>query len=329
MPDTARIIANLYNGARVPMPDSVEWMARISDGQPLNARKTCTVDGLQGFSKSFQVPFFDNLFDDYTVLVSAKGLQDTGWYPVHVNSAAPRTVALMALPENGQVRFGSATWDRLQVSRPALSTWFTEGCGSQVKDMYSAVLEGKPLELACLLNIATALADMKLSSKRTPLDYFWSLAWPAGDPDSPAWLNAVGNVLKQDRFFCYVEETFVDDVRDAADHGAFAVEPHPETFHPDATESYKQTQFDVANVQLTFHGRDTCDLTDKSGVTRKCVKIEPDIDYYKDLAAHGILEVLPNTLGHKLTDPRVAYCLRWMAGQQAGLPMFDPLFTVE
>lgn len=328
MPDIAYIVVNFYNGARSPMPPDVEWTVRISDGQSLDERKTYPFDG-KGFSKSVQVPFFDNLFDDYTVVVTAHGYQDTGWYPVHVNSAAPRTVDLMALPVDGQVRFGRATWDQLQASRPSLALWFVEGCGNSVKDMYSAVLEGRSLQLACLLNIATALADIKLPSKRTPLDYFWSVAWPAGDPNSPAWLDAVGNVIKQDRFFCYVEEAFVDDVRDAESHGSFAAEPHPETFHPDATESYKQTQFDVANVQLTFHGRDTCSLTDRSGATHKCVKIEPDIDYYKDLAAHGILEVLPNTLKHQLTDPRVAYSLRWMAGQQAGLQMFDPLFTVE
>jgi hypothetical protein len=64
------------------------------------------------------------------------------------------------------------------------------------------------------------------------------------------------------------------------------------------------------------------------------VKIEPDIDYYKDVAAHGLLEVIPNWIDKKLgklglIDPKVVYALRWMATRREGLPDFDPLYTVE
>ena len=59
-----------------------------------------------------------------------------------------------------------------------------------------------------------------------------------------------------------------------------------------------------------------------------CVKIEPDIDYFRDPAAHLLLEVAVNAFG-SLTDPRTVYALRWMAGQRAGIPEFDPLYTIE
>jgi hypothetical protein len=62
----------------------------------------------------------------------------------------------------------------------------------------------------------------------------------------------------------------------------------------------------------------------------QCVKIEPDIDYYKDLGAHGLEEVIPNTITHGLTDPKVVYTLRWMATKrEPHLPEFNPLYTVE
>ena len=66
----------------------------------------------------------------------------------------------------------------------------------------------------------------------------------------------------------------------------------------------------------------------------KCVKIEPDIDYYKDVAAHGLMEVIPNWIGKEVgktgpTDPRVVYALRWMATRREGLPGFNLLYTVE
>jgi hypothetical protein len=89
-------------------------------------------------------------------------------------------------------------------------------------------------------------------------------------------------------------------------------------------------QFDVANVQLTFHGRDTATFQDENHNPVQCLKIEPDIDYYKDLGAHGLLEVIPNAVTHSLTDPMVVYMLRWMAARrEVHLPEFNPLYTVE
>jgi hypothetical protein len=58
------------------------------------------------------------------------------------------------------------------------------------------------------------------------------------------------------------------------------------------------------------------------------VMIEPDIDYYRDLGAHTIFEVVPNGLTHSLTEPAEVYVLRWIAGQTAGIPEFAPIYTI-
>jgi hypothetical protein len=44
----------------------------------------------------------------------------------------------------------------------------------------------------------------------------------------------------------------------------------------------------------------------------------------EDLLAHGLLEVLPGST----TDPLQVYILRWIAGRHAGVPEFDPPYTV-
>jgi len=59
-----------------------------------------------------------------------------------------------------------------------------------------------------------------------------------------------------------------------------------------------------------------------------CVMVEPDIDYYQDLAAHALLEVIANALTHSLTDPTEVYVLRWIAGRTAGIPEFAPIYTI-
>ncbi len=173
---------------------------------------------------------------------------------------------------------------------------------------YQNLQQAKPAALASLLNLTTAMKAIQLPSK-TLLDYFKEILWDES--------------LAQDRFFGYADKSLVDQVRRAAVDGEFAPEPNPGLFHPDATSSFKQIQFGEANVQLTFHEKDTQTI---DGV--ECIKVEPDIDYYQDIGAHTLLEVIPNAITHGLTDPKKVYVLRWIAGKHAGVPEFTPPYTI-
>lgn len=77
-------------------------------------------------------------------------------------------------------------------------------------------------------------------------------------------------------------------------------------------------------MQLTFHEKNRQTI---NGVD--CVYVESDMDYFKDPAAHLILELIPNGLIGTVTNPRVVYVLRWIAGRHAGIPDFDTLYTIE
>lgn len=59
-----------------------------------------------------------------------------------------------------------------------------------------------------------------------------------------------------------------------------------------------------------------------------CIVVEPDIDYYKDLAAHTLLEVIPNASTGGLTNPQEVYVWRWIAGRRAGVAEFNPPYTI-
>jgi hypothetical protein len=91
-------------------------------------------------------------------------------------------------------------------------------------------------------------------------------------------------------------------------------------FHKGATCSFKQVQFGEANIQLTFHENDPA--------PDGCVSVEPDMDYFQDAAGHALIEVLHNKLTGKISDPKAIYVLRWIAGMQAGIPEFNPPFTI-
>lgn len=328
MPNSANIVLHAYRGDRCIFPSGQAWSAVARDGR--SESSSLPFPALTCGSQILTVPFFDNFGDLYTVVANADGYDGAAWYPVHVNDKIPVTLDLMLLPHDGILQFANASWTALCASRPGVAAIVRRGCESDddAAAKFSRAIEVRPQAIACFLNLATALAQIRLPSGKSPLDYYWNAAWPRGDAASDAWLKAFDNVMKPDRLFAYVDEALLPDVQAAAGRG-FAEEKNPQAWgHTGATESYKETQFDVGNVQLTFLGHDRATFTDESG-PHTCVKVEPDIDYYKDIAAHGLFEVLPGLFPHHLTDPRMAFALRWMASKQEGRPEFNPLFTVE
>jgi hypothetical protein len=211
----------------------------------------------------------------------------------------------MLIPKDGRPNFADATWDWVKANLSFLTKGVNDADG---KARYEDLLERKPLSLAALLNITTAMREIHLP-ERGPRDYLRQLKWD----DS----------LAQDRFFAYCDPKLMDQVRIAAEQHQFAPETNSAFFHPGATASWKQIQFGEANVQLTFHESDKQVI---DGLT--CILVEPDIDYYKDLGAHALLEVIPNALSGGLTNPEAVYVLRWIAGRHAGVAEFNPPHTL-
>lgn len=312
---TGSILINLVDGARQPFPANMKWSARIHDGRSPEECQMVNVDGTGPQELVNGLTFFDNLFDNYTVIVTSDGYEDAAWMPVRINPTKAVGVDLMLVSSNARLKFANAGWATLSSIRPRFAEILSAGI-SDAPDRYSGLIErNEGLILACMLNLLTAMSQIMLPSERSPLDYYWQPIWD--DPQFPT---------AQDRFFAYVDKRLVDDVVKAATMGAFAEEKDPGAFHPGATLSYKQTQFDVTNVQLTFHQGNAKSIQCPNGPV-DCIVVEPDIDYYKDLMSHFLVEVLPNKLTGGLTDPRVAYVLRWTAGREAGTE-FNPLYTL-
>jgi len=322
-PATGSIRVNLFDGTRQPVPANSSIFLRVFDG---NQRQLVS-SFFDGPSIPIPgVPFYDNFGDLYRVVASAKNCRDTGLYPVKVVQQRLVDADLMLLPNAGGFEFDAIA--SIQNSHPQTFRLMGNGLtDDQLQQNFNNAKE-KPQVLGALLNICTAMESIPLpdgSVTRTPLDFYWQLEW---------------DLLAQDRFWAWVDGNLVAAVQRAADLHIFAEEAHPEVLHTGipgrvdpATKSWKEIRFDVANVQLTFHQttKKTIQVPDGAGGTRAvdCVMAEPDIDYYKDLAAHGLLEVLPNWLSGGLTDPQIVYMLRWMATRQEGLPDFKPPCTIQ
>src|SRR5262249_40063671 len=127
--------------------------------------------------------------------------------------------------------------------------------------------------------------------------------------------------MLEDRFYVWADPMIMQQVRAANAQKAFAEKPNPDLLHPGATTSYKQKAFGEANVQLTFHEKKA------SPEKTNWVLVEPDIDYFKDMATHFLLEVIPGFFGK--TDPNIVYVLRWIAGHRANMVEFNPPYTIR
>lgn len=300
---TSTLNINVFDGARRPFSPVKPILYTIIDGrQKIRFRQEVSSASLTATN----LPFYnDDDGDRYTVLVYSDGYQQAGFVPVNLSPHLAAAIDLMLIPKQPQFNFADAPWKTIRSQFPFLAQGVDAAAAEQ---RYGDLMEDRPQALASLLNLTTAMAQIYLRAG-TPLGYFKQIIWD--------------DTLAQDRFFAWCDAQLIYEVRNAALRRQFVAEPAPWLFHPGATESWKEVRFGEANVQLTFHEqqKQTIDGTD-------CVVIEPDIDYYKDPAAHALLEVLPNTLSGGLSNPAMVYVLRWIAGRHAGLPEFNPPYMI-
>ena len=299
----SKLQLRIFDGTRQIFSAPAKFLVTITDGHQTQHVR----DYFDSSQLDFDLPFYDNAADLYSVIVYADGYRQCGFMPVQLSDKFTKTLDLMLIADDPGFSFVNARWDAVSAKYPFLGAGVDEGTAAE---RYDQLLDQHEESLACLLNLCEAMSQIQLA-QGTPLDYIKQLRWD-GD-----WAP------RQDRCFAWCDPKLIDLVKEADAAGLFAEELNPGLFHPGSTSSWKQIEFGEANVQLTFHEHDTQVI---DGVT--CVMVEPDIDYYKDLGAHGIFEVIPNALTKSLTDPVEVYVLRWIAGRMAGIPEFAPLYTL-
>lgn len=302
MANTGKIILQVVNGARQPFTGNVDF--RLFDGDKQGGKQVTKKGPVILIDK---IPCFDNTRDDYTVLASAKDMVQAGYFPARVAPNVLRPVFLMLLPKDGSFNFNQAHWNDIATTHPEAQQILGADSDNarKAKDRYENLIENQAIVAAGMWNILTAMDQLQLSSG-TALSYFRQVRWDES--------------LQQDRFFGYADKKLIEQMKIAVAQKKFKPEVGSAMFHEGATSSFKQVQFGEANVQLTFHENDDA--------PEGCVSVEPDMDYFQDLGGHAIIEVLHNTLTGKKSDPRTIYALRWIAGMQAGIPEFDPPYTV-
>lgn len=304
---TSTLLLQIFDGTLQPFPPGTQVLVTITDGN----QKQIFRDYAHAGNMEFRgLPFYDNHGDSYSVIAFVDGYKQAGYYPVKLSPEAPISVDLLLIPNDPVFNFSGLSWDAAKVKMPFLAPQPGES-DADAQTRFTGLLETNGSKsLACMLNLVTAMENIDLAG-RSPVEFIRQIRW---DFKAPA----------QDRFFAYCDADLVDAVRTAALKGDFEPEHGCGLVHPGSTLSWKQVAFDEANVQLTFHTNPVDNVSSKNWVT-----VEPDIDYYKDLAAHSIMEVTRNQLTGSLTEPSEVFVLRWIEQRKLGLKDFLPGYTLR
>jgi hypothetical protein len=311
-PQTGSVVLNVFDGQRRLVAPGTKLLVRIIDGN----QKFIVDRYYDGPSIRFDgLPFYDNFGDNYTIIVWTDGYKQAGFTPVKISNKPEETptLDLMLLPSKHTVDFTDASFNALKAANSPIYFLLLSGDTEAVaKARWEAIMKNDELTAICILNIATALNDSKLASGSPMLPFVRTLIFDAKSPDKPS----------KSRFFGYADKRLLEELAGEVKRGTWQADPGSFVFHPGSTSSFREKRFGEANMQVTFYENDTKDV---NGVA--CVKVEIDIDYYRDPAAHAILEVLPHLITGGASDPITVFQLRWIAGRRSGND-FDPPYRI-
>ena len=301
----ARATIVLYDGAEQPISEELDVLLEVRNNHGIKQ-----TNWVKGPVIQLNLQFFDGPGDDYVVNVWVKGHRGTGDF-VRANPKVHTVLKFMLISIPTQLKF--RPWVDLKAKYPRIAEFIGLGLPdeAEAEQRYADLQDSKPASLACFMNLITGMDGIGVGGGKTPLDYLKEIRWD--------------DTFAQDRFFAYVDPALIPAVVATAADGEFAEEPNPGAFHSGATLSYKQVEYEYSNVQLTFH-QNPADQKVIGGIN--CVLFEPDMDLYKDLLDHGVLEVLPNLLTHGLTDPVDILSLRWLETNDLAQEPFDPGYTL-
>ncbi len=300
---TSSIKLFIYDGTR-RLAAGEPMLVRLRDGEG----KELFNGYLKGPTIQFTaLPIRNNYRDSYTITVSARNNKSAGLVGVKVQKAGVTQVSLMLVARVVVYDFRQARWQALKTHNPEFVRIISAGTASDTEAMvrYYQLLLQSPDSAACLLNILTALDSFPAARLPPLLPFVQELTWDY--------------TMSQDRVYGYVAAEFIEVIAAAARGKMFSRAAFPSIEHQGATSSFRELSFAEANLQITFHERNR-----KLINGRDCVRVEFDIDYYRDLFSHLFLEVIPNTVSTHRTDPQKVYRLRWTASINANRPFAPP-----
>jgi len=308
-PDTASLLIRVHDGSRELFPSGIPVLYRVIDGN----NKTRFADSYRLSAVRLRdLPVSGDQGDSYRVIVSASGYMDAGLFPVRVEANREVAVELLLVPQSGVYGFARVRWPDLAAIDPRVPAILSSDLSEEdaAAARWQDLFERDALAAACLLNVLTIMAKTSIASGQQFLGFLKQIIWDEN--------------MGPDRCFGWAERPLLECLQQppaTADQIKFV--PQAVSLHPSATRKFKARQYTEANLEIAFHEN----AAPPPGHP-DWAKVELDVDYSEDIAAHSFLEVIPRSLTSSVIDPAHVMALRWMAERRAGRD-FDPLYTVQ
>lgn len=151
----------MLDGRRQAIPQGKQILLTVFDG----AQNQLFRNYVDGPSVTLELPFHNNLADNYSIIAFANGYEQAGFQPVAISPNAFGQLDLMLLPKNGTFHFAGAQWADIVAKKPLVAQIFAASVAGSASAAYGALIEDHPDHLACLLNITTAMQQISLAPK--------------------------------------------------------------------------------------------------------------------------------------------------------------------
>jgi hypothetical protein len=139
----SKLQLRIFDGTRNLFAAPAKFLVTITDGnQTQHVRDYFPENDI-----TFDLPFFDNFGDNYTVIVWADGYKQAGFVPVKLSDQFLKIVDIMLIANNPGFSFADAKWEAVNSRYPFLGSDVEDAAG---ETRYNNLLEQSERTLACL-----------------------------------------------------------------------------------------------------------------------------------------------------------------------------------
>jgi hypothetical protein len=171
----SKLRLRIFDGTRQPFALPAQFLVRIVDGN----QHQLVWQYYSSNDISFDLPFFDNFGDNYSILVSANGYKQAGYQPVTLSDAYLTTLNIMLIPNTPNFNFAGGLWPAAKDTYPFLAAGANDAKGEQ---RYNDLLENKPPSLAAIQNLRSDEPDQSRPRYAAHVHQAAHLGWRHSSP---------------------------------------------------------------------------------------------------------------------------------------------------
>ena len=126
---TGSLMVSIFDGTRQVVSAGTQVLLRVRDGNQKElvsqyyAGPSILLNGL---------PIYNNLGDNYTVVVSADGYKDAGFTPIKMLAGTVQSIDLMLVRSDGTFNFRDALWPTLKQTHPNFAALLAQGAADEM-----------------------------------------------------------------------------------------------------------------------------------------------------------------------------------------------------